>query len=514
MENGNVTIIGLGWLGEPLAVHLNQLGYTIKGTTTSFDKLSNLSQHPFYVTRVLTSPEGIEGDWETLIHQTDVLVINIPPRRVEDIEAIYPAQIEQIIAKTPSTVKVIFVSSTAVYQSNNTKVTEKEECKPEKPSGVAVLRAERTLQAHFDKNVTILRLAGLIGPERHPGKFLANKKALKNPSVPVNLIHLEDCIHIIQKIIERNCFGEIINGCADQHPIRKEYYTEASKELGLALPTFQSGEEQPYKIVDNKKSKELLQHSYIYKDPKDIFKKKNFHPVSIVGAGPGDINLLTLQAHQLIVKADIILYDNLVSEQIMKINAFAEKIYVGRKFGDSGNQNDRQIKINTLIHSYYKEGKKVVRLKSGDPYIYGRAAEEARYLKEEKVPFQVVAGISAALAAANLCNIPITERGKSKAVLICTAHTANYTMEQINWMGDSLRQGNTLAVYMGLKSLHEIVKRLVEACENTAIPIHAISNVSRPEQVILSSTLGNIEQDIKKHPLKMPVTFLIGVEAI
>ncbi|TPN87045.1 hypothetical protein FHK87_05490 [Aquimarina algicola] len=107
------------------------------------------------------------------------------------------------------------------------------------------------------------------------------------------------------------------------------------------------------------------------------------YSVAVVGAGPGDPDLLTVKAHRHIQNADVILHDNLVSDNIMIINSDAEKIYVGRKYGDTSNQWERQQKINQLLEHYYFEGKKVVRLKSGDPYIYGRAAEEARYLTEK-----------------------------------------------------------------------------------------------------------------------------------
>ncbi|PCI03655.1 MAG: uroporphyrin-III methyltransferase [Flavobacteriaceae bacterium] len=196
------------------------------------------------------------------------------------------------------------------------------------------------------------------------------------------------------------------------------------------------------------------------------------------------------------------------------MNTTAERVYVGRKYGDTENQTDRQETINTLLVQYYREGKKVVRIKSGDPYIYGRAGEEARYLKEKLTPFNVIPGISAALAAANSCNIPITERHKSNAVLICTAHTADYSFEQLQGIGAMLKAGNTLALYMGLKSLDKLIPILIEITGDSNIPINAISNVSRDNEILLTATLGTIEKEIKKVNLPMPVVFLIGVKPI
>lgn len=238
------------------------------------------------------------------------------------------------------------------------------------------------------------------------------------------------------------------------------------------------------------------------------------HSISIIGAGPGDPELLTVKAYRLIQEADVILHDNLVSDAILESNANAEKIYVGRKFGDKSNQMERQQRINELLFEHQQKGKRVVRLKSGDPYIYGRAAEEARYLTEKQTPFEVIPGISAALAAANIYNIPITERNHSNAMLICTAHTADYSFEQLNGIAHMLKAGNTISIYMGLKSLHRIIPKLLEVCKDATIPVNAISNVSRKGQHIVTGTLGTIENLVKNSNLPMPVVFIIGATPI
>lgn len=238
------------------------------------------------------------------------------------------------------------------------------------------------------------------------------------------------------------------------------------------------------------------------------------HSISIIGAGPGDPELLTVKAYRLIQEADVILHDNLVSDAILESNANAEKIYVGRKFGDKSNQIERQQRINELLFEHQQKGKRVVRLKSGDPYIYGRAAEEARYLTEKQTPFEVIPGISAALAAANIYNIPITERNHSNAMLICTAHTADYSFEQLNGIAHMLKAGNTISIYMGLKSLHRIIPKLLEVCKDATIPVNAISNVSRKGQHIVTGTLGTIENLVKNSNLPMPVVFIIGATPI
>ncbi|KAA1245175.1 uroporphyrinogen-III C-methyltransferase [Aquimarina sp. RZ0] len=238
------------------------------------------------------------------------------------------------------------------------------------------------------------------------------------------------------------------------------------------------------------------------------------YPVAIVGAGPGDPELLTVKAYKRIKEADIILHDNLVSDSILSINERGENVYVGRKFGDTSDQIARQKKINELLQKNYLLGKKVVRLKSGDPYVYGRAAEEARYLTEKNTPFEVIPGISAALAAANIFNIPITERNKSNAMLICTAHTADYSFEQLTGIAHMLKAGNTISIYMGLKSLHRIVPKLLDVCKDPTIPVSIASRVSREDQAILTGTLGTIQDLVANSDLQMPAVLLVGATPI
>ena len=514
IKKQHISIVGLGWLGLPLALQLQKSGHIINGSTTSLEKLDVLAKHSFHTCRIKVEADTIIGDWEAFIAKTDILIINFPPKRIDNIETIHPLQIAQIIKRTPKTTKVVFAGSTSVYQNTNELINETVTCLPEKASGHALIKAEALLLQHFGNNVTVLRLAGLIGPKRHPGRFLANKKQLKNPNIPINLIHQKDAVGLIEAIIDQNCFGEVINGCADIHPKRKDFYENAAIKLNLPAPVFETTKEARYKIVGNSKSKSLLNFEYQFSNPEWIYTKEHLPIISIVGGGPGNKNLLTLKAFDAIKNAETILYDNLISEEILAINTHAERIYVGRKFGDTEDPKERQNKINKLLKSHCEQGNRVVRIKSGDPYIYGRAAEEARFLTEHKLPFTVVPGISAALAAANALNIPITERGHANAVFICTAHTADYSTAQFKGIGEMLKAGNTIALYMASKSLGKIIPKLLEVCENPNIPINAISNVSREDEILLTSTLGNIEDDIKKQALQMPVVFLIGVKPI
>jgi len=506
--------LGLGWLGLPLAKQLHIDGHQVMGSVCAIDKLHQYGELPFPVGRIEITNKAIIGDWEAFITGKEILIICIPPSKEKEEDQLYKNQMIQVIKQTPQDLKVVFTSSTGIYQNQGDTVTEQTIASPQTTSGKAVRNAEIQLLKYFGKHLTILRLGGLIGPDRHPGRFLAGNRMLRNAKAPLNLVHLSDCISYIKKVIDRDCWGELINVCASQHPVREDFYKKAATVLELPTPKFKKSDGSDFKIVDNSYSKDLLGFNYEYDDPCEIFELKHPGKISIVGAGPGDTQLLTLKAFEALKNADVLLHDNLVSEEILELASTAELIYVGRKFADKSCQKERQHKINVLLHDHYKQGKKVVRVKSGDPYIYGRAAEEARYLSEKKIPFEVIPGISAALAAANINNIPITERNKSNALMICTAHTADYSFEQLNGVAALLKAGNTLAVYMGLKSLHKLIPKLIEVCGKNDVPVNAISNVSRTNQRMISGTLGDIQVKVEQAELAMPVVFLIGVKAI
>lgn len=505
-----VAIIGLGWLGKPLAMELLKSGCKVKGAVRSLESLNAAAELPFYTTRLSLTPDGIEGDWEAFVHSADIVVITIPPGKDKEH---YAQKMKHVCEGLPEGCSVVFISSTSVYKNDNERVTEAATPEPNHRSGPFVWEAEQLLSNFLGDRLTVVRMAGLIGPKRHPGRFLAGKKELRSPDVPVNLIHQVDAVEIVKRVIVQGAFGEVFNACSDEHPLRKDFYTEASKALNLPEPKFVA-ETADWKIIDNSKSKEVLGMEYQFSDPSMIFQVDKMPIISIIGAGPGNADLLTVKAMRALQEAEVLLHDNLVSEHILDIAASAERIYVGRKYGDTSNQDERQQRINELMESNYREGKKVVRIKSGDPYIFGRAAEEARYLSDRKLPFEVVPGITASLAAANRFNFPVTERRKSSSLLICTAHTADYTFEQLKGIAELLKDGNSLAIYMGLKSLDKLIPKLIEVTGDPTIPIGAISNVSRPDEKVLSSNLENIRADLEKKPLEMPVVFIVGVEPI
>jgi uroporphyrin-III C-methyltransferase len=233
--------------------------------------------------------------------------------------------------------------------------------------------------------------------------------------------------------------------------------------------------------------------------------------VSIVGAGPGAADLLTVRALQRIQQAEVVLYDNLVSAEILACcQPGALLLYAGKKYGDKVDPVIRQNTINELLVQHAREGKKVVRLKSGDPFIYGRAIEEIRYLREHAVPCEVIPGVTAGLAAAASRFIPLTERSVSNAVLFCTGHTAEYGLDQLDALAHMLRTGTTLVLYMGLSNLQPLLEKLKAIAGGEKLYVSAVSQVSLPGEAIVTEELEEVAAAIEQAKLVLPVVFIIG----
>lgn len=239
------------------------------------------------------------------------------------------------------------------------------------------------------------------------------------------------------------------------------------------------------------------------------------HIISIVGAGPGDPDLLTLRAAARIAQADLVLRDLLVPDALLDATGTrAEIIDVGRRCGARETQAARQARIHELMHSAWCDGRRVVRLKSGDPLVFGRAAEEARYLLDHGIPFEFVPGITAGLAAANLAQVPLTERHRTPSVLFCAGHAADDEPVPVGSWAALLRGGTTLVLYMGLTALARIAPLLRAALPGEAIHVTAVSQVSAPEQRQVAARLEDIEARLAADPLPHPVVFLLGRHAV
>jgi uroporphyrin-III C-methyltransferase len=233
--------------------------------------------------------------------------------------------------------------------------------------------------------------------------------------------------------------------------------------------------------------------------------------ISIVGAGPGDPELLTIKALKRIQEADCILHDALVSDEIMNLaKPEAQRIYVGKLYQDGQDQTDRQEWINQLIIELAGKGQKVVRLKSGDPMIFGRGAEEIRFCIENSLNYEVIPGVTSALGAAALYGIPLTERGKNSMVLFGTGHYCEGDFCDLETFVSVLNSGSPIIFFMGLNKLVKLAQRLMDRAISLEIKVQILSKVSQPDSVAFEGTLGNIAQlfETKKPP--MPALVIIG----
>ena len=265
-----ISILGAGWLGMPFGKKLVSLGYTVKASTTTEDKLASIEAAGMQAYLLQVSPDSVQGNHLDDFFSSDLLVLNIPPgRRNPRVREDYPRQVGHLLqkAKENGTSKCIFISSTSVYGDENRVITEMDTPKPDRNSGHALMEAEEIARKTFGARATILRMAGLAGPGRQMGRFLAGRQNLPNGKAPVNLVHLDDCIGVLLAIIKQDKFGETYNVCADEHPLKEDIYPSQARKLGLEPPTFAPGEDLSYKVISNGKVKSALGYSFIHPDP-------------------------------------------------------------------------------------------------------------------------------------------------------------------------------------------------------------------------------------------------------
>jgi len=237
--------------------------------------------------------------------------------------------------------------------------------------------------------------------------------------------------------------------------------------------------------------------------------------ISIVGAGPGDPELLTVKALKRIQEADIILHDALVSDEILSLaSPNAQRIYVGKIYQDGQNQTGRQEWINQLIIDLSEKGQKIVRLKSGDPMIFGRGAEEIRFCIENKLNYEVIPGVTSALGAASLYGIPLTERGKNSMVLFGTGHYSEGEFLDLDTFVSVLNSGSPIIIFMGLNKLVQLAQRLTEQSISRDTSVQILSKVSQPGASTVECTLGTIFQSIESYKPPMPALIIIGKNVV
>lgn len=224
----------------------------------------------------------------------------------------------------------------------------------------------------------------------------------------------------------------------------------------------------------------------------------------LVGAGPGDPELLTLKAVRALREAQVVMIDDLVNPAVLEHCPGARVIAVGKR---GGCRSTPQAFIQRLMLRHARQGRCVVRLKGGDPCIFGRGGEEALWLQQRGIEVELVNGITAGLAGATQCGIPLTLRGVSRGVTLVTAHTQDDS--ELNWAGLT-QGGTTLVVYMGVARLEDIRRGLLEAGMAADTPVAMIENASLPSQRACHSTLLEMAMDATAFALRSPAVLVIG----
>jgi uroporphyrin-III C-methyltransferase len=230
--------------------------------------------------------------------------------------------------------------------------------------------------------------------------------------------------------------------------------------------------------------------------------------VFICGAGPGDPKLITIRAMEVLNNCDVVLYDRLVCKEIIdQIPVKSEKIYVGRSVGDSTTHQDI---TNDLMVELAKNGKRVVRLKGGDPFIFGRGAEEAEYLFKHNIQFEIIPGITSAIGSAAYAGIPLTHRRFASSIAIVTGHEDPKKREStVKW--DTLAKTvNTIVILMGVERLEYISHKLIKAGMSKESDVAIIENGTTKKQRIVKGNLSNIVGKAQEKEMKSPAIIIIG----
>lgn len=266
-----VAIVGLGWLGMPLAMSLSARGWEVTGSKTTLDgveaaRMSGIDSYQLQLTPELVCDSD---DLDALL-DVDALVITLPARRTGEGDDFYLQAVQEIVdsALAHNIPRIIFTSSTSVYGEKEGTVRETTPLEPVTASGRVLKELETWLHDLPGTSVDILRLAGLVGPERHPGRFLAGKTDVANGAHGVNLVHLEDVISAITLLLQAPKGGHIYNLCAPDHPTRAEFYSLMARQMNLDAPVFRAEAQNGHgKLVDGNRICNELGFEYQYPNP-------------------------------------------------------------------------------------------------------------------------------------------------------------------------------------------------------------------------------------------------------
>lgn len=254
-----ISILGCGWLGLPLGEVLSNHNYAVKGSTRSEEKLKlieNNGMEPYQAD--MCNLHGVD----TAFWEADVLLVTLPPDRKNPEQFLEQLNMLKGIIEQQKIPHVLLTSSIGIY-----------------PDLEETMQEEHALSNHFLANIenlflnganfqtTVLRLAGLMGGDRHPGRFFAGKKGVKGPIKAINFVHLDDVIQVIVQLIEKDVWGEVFNVCADEHPTRETFYTVAAMALEQEAPEFDQNDDEMGKLISSEKLKQTINYTFIHSNP-------------------------------------------------------------------------------------------------------------------------------------------------------------------------------------------------------------------------------------------------------
>jgi nucleoside-diphosphate-sugar epimerase len=268
MDLPRISVLGCGWLGLPLALDLIKKGYKVKGSTTTESKLKAFLEkeiNPYFINLTpIVQARDISG-----FLNADIIIINIPPGTRTRSALFHIEQMQNLLPhleKSPAQ-KIIYVSSTSVYPDLNRVVTEEDVTEISQAENKTLATAEKMIRELPGKETTVLRCGGLTGYDRLLIRHFAGRKNLTIGEEPLNLIHRDDVIGIIEAIIEQEKWRETFNICSPLHPLKKDFYKDLAERFGYEQPEFLRTDKQPFKIIGTEKLTSELKYSFKYPDP-------------------------------------------------------------------------------------------------------------------------------------------------------------------------------------------------------------------------------------------------------
>ncbi|WP_405423895.1 SDR family oxidoreductase [Pantoea stewartii] len=269
-----VAIVGLGWLGMPLAMALTARGWQVTGSKTTPDGVEAARRCGIDAFQLELTPELVcEAEDLEALFDVHALVVTLPASRTAEGGDAYVQAVQNVVdtALARNVPRIIFTSSTSVYGGSTGIKTEKSPLQPETTAGKTLVDLENWLHDLPGTSVDVLRLAGLVGPKRHPGRFLAGKQDLPNGSHGVNLVHLDDVVEAIMLLLQTPKGGRTFNLCALKHPSRAHFYPCVSRQLGMTPPTFEpQTHDDSGKLIDGARICHELGFEYRYDDPQKM----------------------------------------------------------------------------------------------------------------------------------------------------------------------------------------------------------------------------------------------------